>query len=360
MKIAIVGPSHPYKGGIVQHTTELVHRLTVQGHEVELVSWVSQFPNKLYPGELLPLDQPEQAIFPNTTHTLNWYDPLSWRRAGKHLRSFDLVVFVWWVPTIQGPIYSEIAKHLKGVRKAAICHNVLPHEGRPGDAFLTERFFKKLDYLVVHTDEQASIAKQLTQCDIFVTLLPPLLPGWSESVSHHDDIIRKQLLFFGLVRDYKGLDVLLTALALVPDVKLTIAGEFWGGSHEYEQMIRKLDLASRVTIRSGYIPSEDIPQLFHEADALVLPYRSATGTTNVRLGFAYHVPVISSDVRALADQIRDGQDGLVFKTGDAKDLARSITQLYEKGALIRLRNNLPAIPVEAGWQTYINALILQS
>jgi glycosyltransferase involved in cell wall biosynthesis len=216
MRIAIIGPSHPYKGGIVQHTTELAHRLSAAGHDVELIAWKSQFPSKLYPGELLPANQPEQPLFTSTKRLLSWNNPLSWRRAGKYLHLFDLVIFVWWVPTLQGPIYSEIARHLKGVRKAAICHNVLPHESRPGDAMLTRHFFSRLDYLIVHTPEQADVAKRLTKRDIFVPLLPPLLPGWTAENSQHNNIIHKQLLFFGLVRDYKGLDVLLNALALVP------------------------------------------------------------------------------------------------------------------------------------------------
>jgi glycosyltransferase involved in cell wall biosynthesis len=357
MKIAIVGPAHPYKGGIVQETTELAHRLAALGHEVELVAWKSQYPRRLYPGTMLPDDQPEQAVFPNTSRQLSWSNPLSWRAVGKRLRAYDQVIFVWWLPTLQAPIYQIILGQLKGVRASVICHNVLPHEGRPGDKQLAQRFFQKVDHLIVHSPEQAAMATDLTTARISTVELPPLLPGWSAGVVTKHDKPQQRLLFFGIVRDYKGLDVLLEAIAKVPSVQLTVAGEFWGGTEQYSRMIDRLGIGDRVKLHAGYIDNETIPKLFAAADALVLPYRSATGTTNVRLGFAYNLPVIASDVPALAEQINDGVDGLLFPSGDADGLAAAIKQSYQPITYKYLHHNLPEIAVDQSWQDYIKILV---
>ena len=357
MKIAIVGPSHPYRGGIVQATTELAHRMSAAGHDVTLVAWKAQYPKRLYPGDLLPDDQPELPPFPDTRRLLSWYDPLSWWRASRLLSGYELVIFVWYVPTLQGPIYNRILGRLKGPRTAVICHNVLPHEGRPGDHMFAQRVLGAVDHLIVHTPEQAALAKELSRSPITVTELPPLLPGWSSSTAKHSNAVYHHLLFFGIVRDYKGLDVLLRGIALVPNIKLTVAGEFWGGSAAYETLITELGIADRVELRSGYLSSFEIPQLFAKNDALVLPYRSATGTTNVRLGYAYGIPVISSDVPALASQIENGKTGLVFKSGDYMALAAAIKNLYSGNVLATLRSSLPIVPVDASWDEYLQVLL---
>ncbi len=353
MKLAIIGPSHPYKGGIVQQTTELAQRLKLAGHEVVVYSWRSQFPKLLYPGSVLADDQPEMPLFAGNKPSLSWYNLFSWRRVGKQLHNYDLVIFIWWLPTIQAPIYSMIRHYLKNVKTAVICHNVLPHEPKPADRRLAHFFLSRVDHVIVHTPEQAQLAASLTAARLSSTALPPLLPGWTQTDAKHQPGIRKHLLFFGIVRDYKGLDILLEALAAVTDIKLTVAGEFWGGSSSYESQIAKLGITDRVILRPGYIAAKDIPALFQASDALVLPYKSATGTTNVRLGFSYGVPVIASDIPALTEQIRDGVDGLLFKNDDPEALAAAIRKLYVSATLSRLQAGLPAVEVESFWQNYI-------
>ena len=357
MKIAIIGPSHPYKGGIVQQTTELAHRLTAQGHAVTLIAWRNQYPKLLYPGSLLPADETELPPFVNTQRILSWNNPFSWHKAAKQLRSFDRVIFVWYVPTFQGVIYRVLLRKLRGIPTAVICHNVLQHDGKPGDKQLAEGFFSRVDRLIVHTAEQAKIARNLTRKNIVTVPLPTFIPGWSSAASQHPTGMTHRLLFFGIVRKYKGLDVLLRALALTPDVQLTIAGEFWNSLEKYQTLISELKLQDRVVVRNGYIPGDEIPALFADADALVLPYLSAAGTTNVQVGFGYHVPVIASEVPALADQIDNNINGLIFKTGDAADLARVIGELYTSGTHERLQSSVPPVEIDKAWAIYTAALI---
>jgi glycosyltransferase involved in cell wall biosynthesis len=166
------------------------------------------------------------------------------------------------------------------------------------------------------------------------------------------------LLFFGIVRPYKGLDVLLRALARGPaHLTLTVAGEFWGGTGETEKLMAELGIADRVRLRPGYVPASEIPALFGAADALVLPYREATASQNALLAFAHGVPVITTTAGALADLVRDGVDGLTCAPGDVADLARVLREISAPGMAVRLRAGVTAIDPVPCWADYLKALL---
>jgi glycosyltransferase involved in cell wall biosynthesis len=363
VKIAIVGPAHPYKGGAAQHTTALAHRLTAAGHRVVLLSWTAQYPKLLYPGQLT-VDTPELPLFPATERVLAWYRPDGWWRTGRRLarERFDAVVLCVVTP-IQVPAYLTLARAARaaGCPVLALCHNVLPHEGRAFDRPLMKALLRRVDAVIVHSDGEAAVAASLTTAPVQATVMPPHLPGVAladppaagpaPGSTHH------RLLFFGIVRPYKGLDVLLRALAgASPAVALTVAGEIWDGRDDLLRLIADLGLSERVTLAGGYVPAEDIPGLFATADALVLPYRSATASQNPLLAFQYGVPVIATRAGSIAATVTDGVNGLLCAPGDAADLARAIGQLYQPGTLARLRQG--ARPADPGpfWDDYLAAI----
>jgi glycosyltransferase involved in cell wall biosynthesis len=361
MRIALIGPTHPYKGGIAHHTTELAHKLQDAGHEVSLLSWSAQYPTILYPGvQRVPDDKPEMSVFSNTSYPLSWKNPAGWVKVGKQLRSYDMVVLVF-VTSIQAPAYLTMltalrSKQFKG-EVVALCHNVLPHERKFFDLPLTKAVLGKVDRLLVHTEPQATLAKSLTKAEITTVEMPPHLPA--KPKAKHSTNLQRHLLFFGMVRKYKGVDVLLQALAEVPDVTLTIAGEIWGGTEKYDQLLAELNLTDRVTLLSGYVPSQQIPELFAAADALVLPYRSGTATQNVTLANAHGIPVIATTVGSMAQQVRDGVDGILCKPDDVTDLAKALQHFYEPGVADKLRKNLPEVSGKEEWKTYLAALIAE-
>jgi glycosyltransferase involved in cell wall biosynthesis len=166
------------------------------------------------------------------------------------------------------------------------------------------------------------------------------------------------LLFFGIVRPYKGLDLLLRALAQAPpQLTLTVAGEFWGGAEATGKLIAELGLADRVTLRPGYVPADKLPALFAEADALVMPYREATASQNALLAFAHGVPVITTTAGALAEAVRDGVDGLTCAPGDVQDLLRVLTAISDPATLSRLRAGVPAVDPDPAWAAYLRVLL---
>ena len=410
MRIALIGPAHPYKGGGARHTTELAHRLAAAGHDVVIESWRAQYPRRLYPGQQT-LDGPEGEPYRRTYHRLAWYRPGGWLAAGRRLRSADLVILALLTP-LQVPSYLAILAGLGRrpgcPRTVVICHNVLPHERRPGDVALTGTLLSRVDRALVHSAAQAAEARNLAPgVPIVIARMPPHLPAAvpalpaggredhlperavvhppgrvpgrrslsAQRAGHHRDdgpapaenrrVARPKpgerpcrLLFFGIVRPYKGLDVLLRALARAPrHVTLTVAGEFWGGTGETEKLIAELGLANRVTLRPGYVPAREIPALFGAADALVLPYREATASQNALLAFAFGVPVITTTAGALSEAVRDGVDGLTCAPGDVDDLARALKAISVPETAARLRSGVRACDPEPCWSAYLQALL---
>jgi len=457
VRVALVGPAHPYKGGGARHTTELAHWLVAAGHDVIIESWRAQYPAWLYPGQQL-LDVPEGEPYPRTRRRLAWYRPDGWLAAGRRLASADLVVFTLLTP-LQVPAYLAILAALRRSpdplrprparrpRTVVICHNVLPHERHLGDMALTRALLSRVDTVLVHSPAQAAQARRLALAARVVTArMPPHLPTAVPGLppAHHQNHRTKRsvapapgelfclggeerllggddppqtppayrgaarppvppgppdggaarlpvppgplppapippgplppgplppppvpagpwagrLLFFGIVRPYKGLDVLLRALACGPaHLTLTVAGEFWGGTGETEKLMAELGIADRVKLRPGYVPASEIPALFAAADALVLPYREATASQNALLAFAHGVPVITPTAGALADVVRDGVDGLTCAPGDVADLARVLREISAPGMAVRLRAGVTAIDPVPCWADYLKALL---
>jgi glycosyltransferase involved in cell wall biosynthesis len=360
MRIALVGPAHPYKGGGARHTTELAHRLAQAGHDVVIESWRAQYPQRLYPGQQT-VDVPEGTPYPRTHRRLAWYRPDGWLAEGRRLRTADLVVLVLLTP-IQIPAYLAIMTTLGHKRTAVICHNVLPHERRPLDVPLVRALLSRATTVVAHSAAQAAQAKDLApSATVRTVALPPHLPT-SQTHGNERPPARApagcHLLFFGIVRPYKGLDVLLRALAETPaHVTLTVAGEFWSNITEMEYLVSELGLRDRVTLRPGYVPADQLPALFDAADALVLPYREATASQNALLAFAHGVPVVTTTAGALAELVRDGVDGLTCAPGDVRDLARVLTEISDPDVAQRLRAGVPAVDPVPGWAAYLRELL---
>ncbi|MEK7059660.1 MAG: glycosyltransferase, partial [Patescibacteria group bacterium] len=280
-------------------------------------------------------------------------------RWGRRLREYDQVVLVWWVPTIQGPVYLNMLKAMgrQGPTVTVICHNVLAHQPRRGDRALTRALLDRVDRIITHTDEQAEVARSLAPgVDVRTTGLPLILQGKAPVPSTRKSLSH-QLVFFGFVRPYKGLDVLLRAMAAAPSVKLVVAGEFWGGVEPYQEIIEELGLGSRVTIDEGYVPSEAISGLLSHADALVLPYRNGTASWNVALAHAHGIPVIATSVGSLSTQVDDGVDGLLCQPDNVQALAKAIKHFYSPGVAAKLRQSVPKLKTDKTWQNYLQALL---
>ncbi len=360
MRIAVVGPAHPFKGGLAQHTTSLAHHLSAVGHQVTLQSWRTQYPKLLYPGQLT-VSQPEVELFPDTERSLAWNRPDSWWLTGRRLaaRQFDAIVLSIVTP-IQVPAYLTLAAAARtgGCTVVALCHNVLPHERRRLDEPMIRTLLRRMDAVLVHSRDEAALVSARTSAPVEVAALPLHLPAAGQQPAQAGPRPRRnRLLFFGMVRHYKGLDLLLRALAdTKPEVSLTVAGEIWEGRDELVRLISDLRLGDRVTMSDNYVAADKIPALFAAADALVLPYRSGTASQNALIALQFGVPVIATTAGAIADSIADGVNGLLCAPGDAADLARAISVLYEPGTVERLQQGVRPPETGQAWDDYVAAV----
>jgi glycosyltransferase involved in cell wall biosynthesis len=254
-------------------------------------------------------------------------------------------------------------------RTVVICHAALPP-----DAALTRTLLARVDTVIVHSAAQAAQARALApDVPIVIARMPPHLPAAApadpadpqtsaeRSVALAPRDPRLRLLFFGVVRPDKGLDLLLRALAKTPDhVTLTVAGEFRDGPAAARELIAALGLGTRVTLRPGYVPAGQIPALFAAADALVLPYREATGSQNVQLAFSFAVPVVATTAGALAEAVRNGVDGLICAPGDIEDLARALNEIAVPETARRLRAGVRPVDPEPYWAAYLRAVLARA
>ncbi|HKX65717.1 MAG TPA: glycosyltransferase family 4 protein [Intrasporangium sp.] len=367
LRVAVVGPTHPHKGGVAAHTTMLAHHLTEAGHDVTLVSWAHLYPSKLHHADAaVPEGVPEVPPYPRTIRALSWARPDTWVRTGRRLRDVDAVIVVHVMPQVV-PAHLALLRAAdavpgrprRGVHRphsVVVCHNVLPHESRPGDAALMRLLFTRVDATLVHSAEQGRLAHELGARRVSVADLPPHLPG-GEPITRGPRTGPTRLLALGLIREYKGIDVLLRAMREVPDVTLTIAGEVWPSQREViERLVTDPRLAGRVKLRDGYVPADELAALLADHDVLTLPYRSATASQNVILGHAHGLPVLASDIAPFSAQIEDGVNGLLVPPEDERALAGALRRLGDPQVRARLAEGVQTPDLSGPWAHYLGTL----
>jgi glycosyltransferase involved in cell wall biosynthesis len=357
VRMTLIGPAFPWRGGIPLLTTDLAHRLTAAGHDVRLRTWSRQGPARLLPAQRYPLAAPESGIYPTEPEPLSWRNPLHWWRAGRRAAAESEVVVLIFYTTVQAPALWAIAR-LAGrhANVVVICANAVPHESRPGDRPLAALLMRAADAVVVHTTAEREALAGLTDRPVAVAALPPHLPNGARQAGQVGSPPLRRLLFFGKVRHYKGVDILLRALARVEDVHLAIVGEFYQNESEVRALIDRLGLADRVQVHPRYLPAERIPELFAGVDALVLPYRTATASQLVALAHWHGLPTVVTRVGNFPDVVRAGVDGLVCTPGDVDDLERALRDLYEPGLLASLRAAVRPAESDGVWQAYLRTL----
>lgn len=362
----LVGPTHPYTGGIAQHTTRLALELEHRGVTVGVESWKSQYPSFLYRGTpTVPRGEPEIGVPSTVTEKLAWYSPLSWFSAGKRLAHAGRVVVS--VPTAFHALpYTVMRLGMgQGGKLWAVVHNVVPHDSGRLSRSVMGWFLRRLDRIIVHSDQQqqAAIGLGVSPQRIIVRQLPS---PWPDNPPPPPEQLptdqASRLIFFGTIRPYKGLDLLLEALSRVPDITLTVAGEFWEDAHHYEKLISQWGLVDRVTLRPGYVASNDVAELFAAADCLVLPYRSGTGSIVRDVGFSNGTPVIATNVGAIAEGINHDVDGWVIPSPSVDDIVDALNTLVVPGTLERWREGVRgrASLNKTRWDGYVDAVTAEN
>ena len=343
-RFCLIGPTYPYRGGIAHYTTLLAQHLREE-HEVLLLSFSRQYPAWLFPGKS-DKDPSERPLQTEARYELDPLNPLTWRRTLRQIRKWqpDMVVIPWWHPYF-APVWTALGRSIRRLsprpKLIFICHNVRPHEQGRLSKLLLPRILKTVlgqgDGYIVHSQaDQEILLGYLPEAKISVSPHPTYAALGEQNqvklpITLPSD--RPLLLFCGLVRPYKGLDILLEAVALLKrPFHLLVAGEFWqGGLAEYQKQITRLELAKNVTVVDEYLPNELLAAYIKRANVVVLPYRSATQSGIIQIAFGLNTPVITTNVGGLAEAVEDGRTGLVVPPENPLALAEAIERYFAQG-----------------------------
>lgn len=342
MRIALIGPAWPYRGGIAHFQAAMARGLRDRGHAVSQVTFRRQYPERLFPGRTQLDEGPPPRDLPLATQTVDSLNPLSWTQTARFVaeRGAEVAVLPYWMPFL-APAFGTIARGLRrrGVRVVGVVHNAIPHERRPGDLALGRYALRSCDGLIVLSDEVRADVERLGVSAPVEQVAHPVYDGFGDPVPWATaraalglPLAAPTFLFFGFIRRYKGLHVLLEAWPAVrervPDARLVVAGEFY--TDEAELRAQAAELAG-VRIDADYIPDDRVGFYFSAADAVVQPYVTATQSGVAQIAFHFGRPVVTTDVGGLAEVVPDGEAGLVVPPEDPDALADALVRFVREG-----------------------------
>jgi glycosyltransferase involved in cell wall biosynthesis len=330
MKICLIAPVPPFRGGIAKYCYSLAQELGKR-HELLLLSYARLYPAVLFGGKTQTdpaIDRDRiQSEFDNLSYDIDSVNPLSWLRTADKISSFDpdTVIFPWWV-AYWTPMYLCLIQSLrkKGIRVLFLCINVFEHEDNPVKKFMTRLVLRRVDAMIVHSDKEKG---EILEFDPTARVRKHLLPLFTyQAVPETRDDGNLHLLFFGFVRPYKGLDILLKAIAILKDraVSLKIAGEFWNGKDEYLAIIEEYGIADKVDIIDRYLSDHEMSRCFAWADLVVLPYRKSRTSGVIATAYGYGKPVLATDVGGFHEVVNDGCTGKIVPPDNPQAFAEGI------------------------------------
>lgn len=372
MKIAVIGPTYPFVGGISHYNTELCRNLSKK-HKLILISYKRRYPSFLYPGkDQIDKKSNKKIKIDNVEYILDTINPITWIKAFLRIKKEkpDLLIFHWVTP-FMAPMFSTMfffVKKLTNTKILGICHNVLPHERTVLDLFLARLVFRNVDYFIVQSKMDFAKLREIVSRSKSIKYTPhPIYDVFFQQVSKDEarKILNlpgkaKIILFFGYVRKYKGLMCLIKAMPRVldeiPDVHLLIVGEFWDDKRKYLREIRQLGIEKNVRVIDKYVPNEEVGLYFSAADVVVLPYVSATQSGVVQVAYAFNKPVITTNVGGLPDVVENHKTGFVVEAKNPKNLAEAIIVYFEQNKDKKFKRIIQKIKWKFSWERLIGII----
>ncbi len=369
MRLVLVGPTYPLRGGIAQYTTSLYESFSRQ-HTVLLLSFSKQYPTVLFPGKTQE-DLSERPFGVSHEAPLNSLLPWTWKRTAQRVKSHDpeLILFQWWHPVF-AYAFADIIRRVK-LRSSALalflCHNVYSHEGLPltwgrtVERRLIHKAFRQVDGFLVHSLSLAEQVRYFKPKALVRRIYHPsydFYSRWDTKPQRENE--KPRLLFFGNIRRYKGVDVLVRALAVVEkvlDVEVAIAGEFYIDPSPLRRLADELGVAHRICWHDQYVSNEQVPALFRSSDVVVLPYRDASQSGVVPLAYEFDVPVIATDVGGLSEVVLEGRTGFLVPTDDPRALAEAIIRYFQEGRKSEFQQNIRSFKKVLNWDQVVEATL---
>lgn len=368
-KIVILGTAYPFRGGLAAYNERIARAYIERGDEVKIYTFTTQYPSIFFPGKSQFSDSaPPKGL--NIQRIVNSVNPLSWVMAGNKIckEKPDILIVKYWLP-FMAPCFGTIARIVKGnnhTKVISILDNIIPHEVRIGDNMFSRYFTKAVDGFVAMSK---SVLKDI---DFFDKNKPrklsphPLYDHFGESKTKIEarkilnlNADGKYILFFGFIRDYKGLDILLKAMAnnkiIDRNIKLLVAGEFYSNSDKYFALIKELNLSDRVMMFNNFIPDEKVGDYFCAADIIVQPYKTATQSGVTQIGYHYEKPMIVTDVGGLAEIIPDNRVGFVTQV-NPEAISEAILRFYNEDKEGEFLKNIKQEKKKYSWSKMLEAV----
>jgi D-inositol-3-phosphate glycosyltransferase len=342
MNISIIGTAFPYRGGLAAYNERLAKQLITEGHDVTFFTFTLQYPGFLFPGKSQFMDGPSPSV-PVISRKVNSVNPFNWLSVGQKLKRKkpDLLIFKYWIP-FMAPCFGTIARITRSnghTKVICILDNVVPHEHRPGDKILTKYFIAGIDGAIAMSQSVLNDLEHFRK-NIPAKLNPhPLFDNFGSPVDRGEALSRlgleqdfRYILFFGFIRAYKGLDLLINAFSDTrfrdKKLRLIIAGEFYEDPAPYLKQIKEYDLENKIFLFDRFIADDEVKNFFSAADLVVQPYKSATQSGVTQIAYQFEKPMVVTNVGGLNEIIPDGRCGYVVDT-DHKEIADAINDFFE-------------------------------
>jgi D-inositol-3-phosphate glycosyltransferase len=369
MKIIIVGTAYPYRGGLASFNERLAREYAREGHEVEVITFTLQYPNFLFPGKSqYSTEKPPKDL--KITRRINSINPFNWIKIGKEIKKKapDLVIFCYWTSFI-APCFATIARYARSpqTKMLGLVHNMIPHEATPLDKWLPRYFVKNMDGFLAMANSVKEDIQHFDKKNKPKIVVPhPVYDHYGAIVSKSEAALKlglpekkRYVLFFGFIRHYKGLDLLLEAFSdkrlKDMEVQLVVAGEFYENPEPYLKQIAQLGLANRVELRTNFIPENEVKYYFSLADLVAQPYRSATQSGVSQIAYHFEKPMLVTNVGGLAEIIPNGKVGYVVN-GQPKEIADAIVDFFQNNREEIFLPNIKTEKMKYGWDKMTAAI----
>lgn len=370
MKILIVGTAWPYRGGLASFNERLAEAFQERKIKTTIYTFTVQYPNFLFPGKSQFSEDPAPTHL-HIERKVNSVNPFNWADVGQEISRLepDLVIFKYWLP-VMGPAFGTLIRWMKRNKKTkvlTILDNVIPHEKRIGDALFTKYFVKPVDAFIAMSRSVLADLKKFTSNPNTSFIPHPIYDNFGDIIDK--SVARSELgytkndkviLFFGIIRKYKGLDLLLEAMADIrikdARIKLLVAGEFYDDESDYMEIIDRRALQSSVRIDAEFIPNDKVKYYFCAADIIVQPYRSATQSGISQMAYHFEKPMIVTNVGGLPEIVPDGEAGYVTAI-DPKEIADAILNFYDgnkEGVFVK---NVKELKKQYSWDSMVDEVL---
>ncbi len=369
MKIIIVGTTYPFRGGLAAFNERLAREYSKQGHEVEIFTFSLQYPSFLFPGKT-QFSSENAPVDLKINRTINSVNPLSWLSTGRKIKKLnaDKVIFCYWM-AFMAPCFGTIARLARSPKTKiiALIHNMIPHEPSILDKLFPKYFVNAMDGFVAMAD---SVIEDVKHFDAFskpkIVSPHPIYDHYGALLDKKDAAIKLGLhdqnayiLFFGFIRQYKGLDLLLEAFADKRlrkfRLKLIVAGEFYENPEPYLSQIAKLKLENFVELRTGFIPDSEVRNYFSVADIVAQPYRMATQSGVSQIAYHFEKPMLVTNVGGLAEIVPHGKVGYVVDV-DPEQIADALVDFYENKRADEFIENIKTEKLKYAWSQMTEAI----